>query len=267
MEISSLNNPRIKEAIKLEKASERKNRKLFVAEGYREISKAFNAGFDFETIFYCPDLISEIHAQFLKRAVKAERISVSHKVYEKMAYRENTDGLIGIGKWKEPSLEDIPAKSDGLYLVIETVEKPGNLGAILRTADAAGVDAVIVCDSQTDLYNPNVIRSSLGCLFTNRVINTSTEECISFLKERRIHILAAALQNSRLYYDTDMRKSTAIVLGSEDKGLSESWRKAAGQIIRIPMLGEADSLNVSVSAAILTFEAIRQRNLAKKQEA
>jgi TrmH family RNA methyltransferase len=147
-----------------------------------------------------------------------------------------------------------------LVVVLERVEKPGNLGAILRSADAAGVSAVIVCDPLTDLYNPNLIRSSVGAIFSVPSVACSSEACISFLKAKGIQILTAQLQDSHLYYDTDMRQATAIVMGTESTGLTDVWRRAADAHIRIPMLGRLDSLNVSVSAAILLFEAVRQRH-------
>jgi TrmH family RNA methyltransferase len=152
-------------------------------------------------------------------------------------------------------------KSNPVYVVLESVEKPGNLGAILRSADAAGIDGVIVCDPLTDLYNPNLIRSSIGAIFTVPVAVCSSEECIAFLKEHKIQILTAQLQDSNLYYEQDMTKGTAIVMGTESTGLTDTWRKAADAHIRIPMLGKLDSLNVSVSAAILMYEAVRQRRV------
>ena len=160
---------------------------------------------------------------------------------------------------KKQSLSDLSLPQDPLIVVLESVEKPGNLGAVLRSADAAGVDAVIVCDPLTDLYNPNLIRSSIGAVFTVPVVACSSEECIAFLKSKGIKILTAQLQDSELYYATDMTCGTAIVMGTESTGLTTQWRKAADAHIRIPMLGALDSLNVSVSAAILMFEAVRQR--------
>ena len=156
-------------------------------------------------------------------------------------------------------LSDLPQKENPLYVVLERVEKPGNLGAVLRSADAAQADAVIVCDPLTDLFNPNLIRSSIGAIFTVPCVACSTDECIAFLKDHGVRILTAQLQDSHLYYDTDMRCGTAIVMGTESTGLTDTWRRAADAHIRIPMLGRLDSLNVSVSAAILLFEAVRQR--------
>ena len=186
---------------------------------------------------------------------------VTKEVYEKMAYRGSAEGVMAVVKSKERRLEDLQLSESPLIVVVERVEKPGNLGAILRSADAAGADAVVVCDALTDLWNPNLIRSSIGAVFTVPCVVCSSEECIAYLKGHGIQILTAQLQDSRLYYDTDMRCGTAIVMGTEATGLTEVWRQAADAHIRIPMLGQLDSLNVSVSAAILLFEAVRQREV------
>jgi TrmH family RNA methyltransferase len=192
---------------------------------------------------------------------------VTSQVYEKMAYRGSTEGIIAVAKCKDHSLSSLLTphfslleKKNPLIVVLESVEKPGNLGAILRTAEAAGVDAVIVCDPLTDIYNPNLIRASIGGVFSVPIAVCDSKECIAFLKERGIRILTAQLQDSYEYYDYDMRRATAIVMGTESTGLTDQWREAADAHIRIPMLGRLDSLNVSVSAAILMYEAVRQRN-------
>ena len=184
---------------------------------------------------------------------------VSRNVYEKIAYREGTEGIIAEMKYKDRRLEDIKLSENPLIVVLESVEKPGNLGAVLRSADAAGADAVIICDPLTDLYNPNLIRASIGAIFSRQVAAATSEETISWLKANNIQILTAQLQDSSLYYDTPMTGPTAIVMGTESTGLTDIWRKAADKHIRIPMLGALDSLTVSVSAAILLFEAVRQR--------
>jgi len=186
--------------------------------------------------------------------------AVSKEVYSKIAYREGTEGLIAEVYCRKKELSDLTLKANPLIVVLESVEKPGNLGAVLRSADAAGVDAVIVCDPLTDLYNPNLIRASLGGIFTVPCVACTSDEAIRFLKSNEIRILTAQLQDSQWYYDTDMRKGTAIVIGTESTGLTQLWRDAADAHIKIPMLGSLDSLNASVSAAILMFEAVRQRN-------
>ena len=204
-------------------------------------------------------------AEGMKEAKEVERMrgvkvtEVTGGVYEKMAYRGGTEGVMAVVKSQERGLEELDLSEDPLIVVVERVEKPGNLGAILRSADAAGADAVVVCDPLTDLWNPNLIRSSIGAVFTVPCVACGSEECIEFLKAHGIQILTAQLQDSELYYDTDMRRGTAIVMGTEATGLTEVWRQAADAHIRIPMLGRLDSLNVSVSAAILLYEAVRQR--------
>ncbi|MBQ2497176.1 MAG: RNA methyltransferase, partial [Prevotella sp.] len=185
--------------------------------------------------------------------------TVSPKVYEHIAYRGSTEGVVAVVKCRERSLDDLELGETPLIIVLESVEKPGNLGAVLRSADAAKADAVIVCDPLTDLYNPNLIRASIGAVFTVPVVTCDSSACIDFLKSKNIQILTAQLQDSSLYYETDMRRGIAIVMGTESTGLTQQWRLAADAHIRIPMLGRLDSLNVSVSAAILLFEAVRQR--------
>ena len=186
-------------------------------------------------------------------------VEVPRELYEKIAYRGGTEGMIAEVKVRGKGLGDLMLPDNPLVVVLEGVEKPGNLGAVLRSADAAGADAVLICDPLTDLYNPNLIRSSVGAVFTVPCVACSSDECIRFLKQKNIQILTAQLQDSRLYYDTDMTVPTAIVMGTEHDGLTDQWRQAADAHIRIPMLGRIDSLNVSVSAAILMFEAVRQR--------
>ena len=187
-------------------------------------------------------------------------IEVPKDLYEKIAYRGGTEGVIAEVMARELSLQELRLRENPLVVVLEGVEKPGNLGAVLRSADAAGADAVLVCDPLTDLFNPNLIRASIGAVFTVPVACCGSGEAIKWLKNNNIKIYTAQLQDSSWYYDTDMRGGTAIVIGTEATGLTDGWREAADAHIRIPMLGELDSLNASVSAAILLFEAVRQRN-------
>lgn len=257
--ITSAQNPKIKQLILLQqKSSERRKTGLFVAEGRREIMHCAEAGYEIDTLFYCPDLLGD--DDFVSDlAVHAKSFAVSPNVYAKIAYRGSTEGIVAEIKSRHTALADLQLSENPLIVVLESVEKPGNLGAVLRSADAAGADAVIVCDPLTDLYNPNLIRSSIGAAFTVPCVACPSEECIDFLKRKGISILTAQLQDSSLYYETDMRKATAIVIGTESTGLTDVWREAADAHIRIPMLGRLDSLNASVSAAILLFEAVRQR--------
>ena len=252
--ITSAQNPKVKRLLALQqKSSERREAGLFVVEGRRELERCLAAGFEVQTVFCTPEVASVVPQGTY------DRFLVSPKVYERMAYRGSTEGVIAEVRTRQLRLEDMALGSSPLLVVLESVEKPGNLGAILRSADAAGATAVVVCDPLTDLYNPNVVRASTGAVFSMPMVACTSEECIRFLKEHGISILTAQLQDSELYYDTDMRGPTAIVMGTEATGLTQQWRRAATAHIRIPMLGITDSLNVSVSAAILLFEAVRQR--------
>ena len=313
--ITSTQNPKIKRLLALqEKSSERRKSGLFVVEGRRELQHCVEAGYEIESVFVelkneesrfarneelqlpsNPD--SNSHSSFFTLHSSLKNIfTVSPHVYERIAYRGSTEGVVAIVKARHLTLGDIscaalpPTGSEGvngltrcqavlsdrsrtpllrtgkvgrgaLFIILESVEKPGNLGAVLRSADAAGATAVIVCDPLTDLYNPNLIRASIGACFTVPTVACSSEECIRFLKDHGVQILTAQLQDSELYYNTDMTGPTAIVMGTESTGLTEQWRQAADAHIRIPMLGRLDSLNVSVSAAILLFEAVRQREI------
>lgn len=253
--ITSGQNPKIRQLLLLQqKSAERRRQGLFVVEGHREIAHCLACGYEAETIYYCPDMLQDV--DFPTREI----VAVSSKVYEKIAYRGSTEGCVAIVRSRSLHLEDLQLPEHPLIIVLERVEKPGNIGAVLRTADAAGADAVLVCDSPTDLFNPNLIRSSIGAIFTVPTVSCTSEECIAYLKAKGIQILTAQLQDSRLYYDTPMHCGTAIVMGTESTGLTNAWREAADSHIRIPMLGRLDSLNVSISAAVLLYEAVRQRN-------
>jgi TrmH family RNA methyltransferase len=256
-QITSLQNPKIKLLTALQqKSSERRRTGLFVVEGQQELQHCIRAGYEVDTVFWCPELCPAV---LPPEAGAARCFQVSPDVYAKVAYRGSTEGVIAEVRTRTLRLDDLKLGEHPLIVVLESVEKPGNLGAVLRSADASGVDAVVVCDPLTDLYNPNLIRSSVGAAFTVPCVACRSDECIAFLKQRGIKILTAQLQDSHLYYDTDMTCGTAIVMGTEHDGLTDQWRQAADAHIRIPMLGEIDSLNVSVSAAILMFEAVRQR--------
>ena len=257
--VTSSQNRKVKTLLALqEKARLRKEMGLFVVEGRRELEHCVRAGFEIDTLFYCPEIVGSA-VGLLERA--GQIIEVPRELYEKIAYRGSTEGMIAEVKVRERKLEGLEMKENPLVVVLEGVEKPGNLGAVLRSADAAGADAVLVCDPLTDLYNPNLIRASIGAVFTVPVVCCGSQEAITWLKDNHIKIYTAQLQDSSWYYDTDMKGGTAIVVGTEATGLTDAWRKAADAHIRIPMLGELDSLNASVSAAILLYEAVRQRNV------
>ena len=255
--ITSTQNPKIKNLLLLqEKSKARREQGLFVVEGRRELEHCIAAGYTVRTVFVCPEIAGAV---ILSEVEKFLVIEITERVYRKVAYRESTEGIIAEVECKSLTLEDLQIPENPLIVVLESVEKPGNLGAVLRSADAAGADAVLVCDPLTDLYNPNLIRASIGAVFTVPTVACSSADAIAFLQERCIQILTAQLQDSSFYYDVDMRRGTALVMGTESTGLTAAWRKAATAHIRIPMLGRLDSLNVSVSAAILLFEAVRQR--------
>ena len=264
--ITSAQNPKVKLLLELqEKSKIRRKEGLFVVEGYRELLHCLSAGYVAHTVFVCSEIISSHELEELEEIVsqsteKCRYFDLPRHLYEKVAYRGSTEGVVAELYCKTHSLEALNLKENPLVIVLESVEKPGNLGAVLRSADAAGADAVVVCDPLTDLYNPNLIRSSIGGIFTVPVAAASSEETIQWLKNNHIKIFTAQLQDSKWYYDTDMKGGTALVMGTEATGLTNVWRKAADAHIKIPMLGKLDSLNVSVSAAILLFEAVRQRN-------
>ena len=254
--ITSLQNPKVKEVTALQSSSSlRREKGLFVVEGMREVERCVESGFRLRSVFYCPALCR--HFPILSEEVRIFEVSEA-------VYRGSTEGLLAVvcGSAQDRSLEALDRSGLGdnpLIVVVESVEKPGNLGAMLRTADASGVSAVLVCDPHTDLYNPNLIRASLGGVFTRNIAVCTSAEAIAWLKDRSISILTAQLQDSDLYYDTDMIRPTALVFGTEADGLSDIWRQAADAHIRIPMLGSIDSLNVSASMAVLCYEALRQR--------
>ncbi|MGB5553427.1 MAG: RNA methyltransferase [Flavobacteriaceae bacterium] len=263
-QISSLQNPLVKKVLVLkEKSRERKKTGLFVLEGQRELRLALKGGFEISTVFFYEDIIlRDEMLQMFAEASAPEFISVSKEVYQKMAYRDTTEGIVAIARSKSHTLDDLKLSTKNpLILVAEAPEKPGNIGALLRSADAANLDAVIIANPKGDLYNPNIIRSSVGCVFTNTIATATSEEVIHFMKTNAIKMYCAALTASKNYLETDFKGATAIVVGTEATGLSTDWLDTSTQNIIIPMQGEIDSMNVSVSAAILIFEAKRQRSL------
>ncbi|MDO8592185.1 MAG: RNA methyltransferase [bacterium] len=259
LKINSPQNEKIKNIAKLrESGRERKKHGLFVIEGEREINLAIAGGVEIESLFYCAG-----YGRQKLRLAEEKVFEVSEKVFSKISWRENPDGLLAVAEIKEQNLEDIKLGANPLLIVLEAVEKPGNLGAILRTADAAGADAVVINDPGTDLYNPNVIRASQGTAFTVQAVVSSISETIKFCQQNKIKIFTAAPAAKLEYVKADYGTPCAIVLGAEDKGLSHEWLKAADEKISIRMRGRIDSLNVSVSAAVILFEALRQREANK----
>ncbi|MGG7034345.1 MAG: TrmH family RNA methyltransferase [Flavobacterium sp.] len=260
-QISSPQNQFIKSLVLLqEKSKARKQSGTFLIEGFREISLALKGGYKLETILFLPEICSEREVRQLSK--EADLIEINKDVYQKLAYRDTTEGVIAVAKSKQLNLSDLKLSENPLILIMEAPEKPGNIGALLRTADAANLDAVIIANPRGDLYNPNIVRSSVGCLFTNNIATGTTSEIIAFLKERNINFYCATLQNSTSYHTQDYTSPTALVVGTEAAGLTQEWRDAATQNIIIPMQGAIDSMNVSVAAAILIFEAKRQRGFS-----
>jgi TrmH family RNA methyltransferase len=258
-QITSIQNPFIKSLVLLqEKAKARKQTGTFLIEGLREISLAIKGGYEIETVLFLPELVTESQINKLVSS-PVPLIEINKEVYQKLAYRDTTEGILAVAKTKSLQLSDLKLSSNPLILVAEAPEKPGNIGALLRTADAANLDAVLIANPKSDLYNPNIVRSSVGCLFTNQIAAGTTAEIIAFLKEKKIDFYCATLQNSTSYHTQDFTTPTALVVGTEATGLTQDWRDAATQNIIIPMQGEIDSMNVSVAAAILIFEAKRQR--------
>jgi len=261
--ITSAQNPKIKSLLSLEKSRERRKQQLFIIEGAKEVRMALEAGYKIGNIFFCDEIVDKNDSADLLREDKL-LVPVSKEVFDKIAIRESTGGILAVAEQKAHRLEDIRLSKNPLILILEAVEKPGNLGAILRTADAAGVDAVIICDPQTDFYNPNVIRSSVGCVFTKQIASATSEETITWLKQNGINIFCTYLKASWPYHETDFTKPAAIVMGTEATGLSEIWVKNSSANIIIPMQGKIDSMNVSNVAAVVVFEAMRQRGFQKQ---
>ena len=259
--INSVQNNHVKNLYLLStKPRERKEQGLFVIEGARELSMAFKGGYVPNAVYVCPPLFAKSRYPANLRAVPSSNLyEVSEDIFQKLAYREGSDGILAIARSKSHRLSNLKLSDNPFVIVLETVEKPGNLGAILRTADAAKADAVIVCDPTADIYNPNTIRASIGCSFTVPIAVGTNQEILTFLKNHRIQTFAAELMAAEWYHESDFTSASAILMGTEADGLSQFWLDNADKRIKIPMRGAIDSLNVSVSTAVLTFEAMRQR--------
>jgi len=259
--ISSAKSPRIKWLRALQKSHERKRSGLFIIEGTKETALALAAGYEITSLFYCPGLLpADKTAQYLSQLpAGCERYEVERELFNTLVYRRESGGIVAVAVQKDLALDNLKVADNPLMVVLEKVEKPGNLGAILRTADAAALDAVIICDTQTDVYNPNVVRSSIGCLFTNRVAVADSPVVIRWLKDHGVAIYAATLEGATFYHQVDYHRPSAIVMGTESTGLTGVWIKHADAGIKIPMLGKIDSMNVSTAAAVIIYEARKQR--------
>lgn len=256
--ITSTQNPKIRSLLTLGKPRERRKQGLFIVEGRKEIALARAAGYKMGNLFFCDELITRAEVEALT-SPDTLLIPVSRDVFEKVAIRENSGGVLAVAEQKTHRLDAIRLGANPLILILESVEKPGNLGAILRTADAAGLDAVIICDPKTDFYNPNVIRSSVGCLFTNQVASATSEETLAWLRSNNIVVYSTYLNASKPYHTVDYKIPCAVVMGTEATGLSDTWTRSGQTPVIIPMKGKVDSMNVSTAAAVIVFEARRQR--------
>ena len=262
-EITSTNNAKVRYLLQLKrKSSARKEFKEFVIEGKREIISALKNGYEIKSLFFCPSLISEKEILDLSNQYDIQTVffRLARQVYQKVAYRDSTEGIIALAKMKAQGINELKLQENPIVLVAEGIEKPGNIGAMLRSVDGSGADALILVNPVVDIYNPNVIRASIGMVFSTQIAVTGLKGLQNWLSEQGISLYAATLQNSSLYYKQNFKKPVALAVGAEDKGLSNEMRDLAAGQVYIPMNGQADSLNVSVSAAILLYEAVRQRN-------
>lgn len=257
--ITSLQNEQVKEVVRLRERRERDKTDCFLIEGYRELLRALEGGRKIEKLFVCPEFFLGSNEKSLIAKANAPVLECTKEVFSKISYRDRPDGLLAISPQMHRSLKDLQLKNSPFLLIAESIEKPGNLGTILRSADAAGVDAVIVCDPTTDIHNPNVVRSSVGTLFTLPVLEATGEETLNFLKQNKIAIVSATPHAEKEFTEVDFTVPLAIVVGTEQYGLSENWMKQADIAVRIPMLGKADSLNVASATTLLLYEVIRQR--------
>jgi RNA methyltransferase, TrmH family len=262
MDITSLQNAKIKKALKLWKRSEREEHDLFLIEGYRELKHAAFNKIEIETLFFCPKLFLGANENNLIRSLQNVGVQIlecSEMVFRKLSYRDRPDGMLAIAKQRHMGLADIKKSENPFLVVAEGIEKPGNLGTILRSADGAGVDAVLVCDHRTDIHNPNVVRASVGALFTLPVIESESEKTFQWLKREGIAIVAASPSAKVEYTDADFTQPLAIVLGTEQFGLTKKWMEESDMKVRLPMRGVTDSLNVAMASTLLLYEVIRQR--------
>lgn len=263
MKITSLQNSKIKDVARLRERRHRDESQLFLIEGFREVKRAVEAGWEIDAFFYAPDWFLGSQENQLLEKIRAPHHECTKDVFQKISYRDRPDGLLAIGKQKHRTLKEFSFSQCAFILIAESIEKPGNLGTILRSCDAVGVDGVILCDPTTDLYNPNVVRASVGTLFSQRIFESSTSEAIPFLKEKGIEIIAATPAGDKIYTEENFQGPIAIAMGTEQYGLTQFWMDHADKKVKIPMRGVADSLNVSSATTLLLYEVLRQRNLSR----
>jgi TrmH family RNA methyltransferase len=259
--ISSKQNPRIKNLLHLQKHSERVKQNLFLIEGLKETEKALHSDYKCDSFFFCPEIIDRDKIyKLLNFQFEGKTFELTREIFNKLAYRKDSGGVLLLARPKDHNLDKLVLPDNPLLLIIEGIEKPGNIGAIYRTADAAGISAIIICDPGTDLYNPNTLRASLGCVFTIPTAISANNETIEWLKNRKIKIYTSYLQAAIPYYEANFCQAAAIVMGTESTGVTDIWLNSSDANIIIPMQGQADSMNVSTAAAVLIFEARRQRD-------
>lgn len=262
VKLTSAQNPKVKFTCKLRDRKQRDRHSLTLLEGFRELSRGHEFGMKIKEVFFCPSLfLGENEMPLIERlrAAGADIYEVTSAILTKMTYRDRPEGLVAVAETKRHTLDAIPVRKNGLYLIAESIEKPGNLGSILRSADATGVDGVILCDKRTDIYNPNVIRSSTGALFTVPLAETERDQALKWAKDNEIELVAATPHTETFHTNVDLSAGVAILVGAEQYGLSDFWLEQADILVKIPMLGKIDSLNVATATTILLYEAVRQR--------
>jgi len=260
VKISSVHNKKVLSLRKLYKSRERKLSDVFIVEGIKEVQRGLDSGLEIQSLFFCPKIFTDNIEDVIKKYdIRCSIFELDEKVYEKLAYRGNTEGLLAVFKKKNYNLDELIVKENDLFIILESVEKPGNLGAVLRTADAAGVTAILLTESKVDQYHPNVIRSSIGAVFNIPVIVSTNNAVFDWLNSKKISFYSAALPSYQSLYSLDLQSKTALVFGTESDGLSDFWLKENKRTFTIPMSGIVDSLNVSVSVAVAVYETVRQR--------
>lgn len=256
-EIKSLQNPRIKELLKLKKPRERRERGQFLIEGYKEIKAAASYGVNIFEFYYCPELAKENPTELI---TDENIVEIPQKIFDRLSYRENGDGFLAVAETFSYTLEDIDPQKETIIPVFENVEKPGNLGAVIRTVVSMGLNTLVLNDMQTDIFNPNVIRASLGGMFGVKIVKATPKETYNWLKDNGYEVLVTSAHASEEYTSVDLKQSFGLILGSESSGVSDYWRENADKLVTIPMEGEVSSLNVSTATAVILYEARRQRN-------
>ncbi|MEA2011951.1 MAG: RNA methyltransferase [Verrucomicrobiota bacterium] len=260
--ITSLQNNRIKRLVKLRSRRQRDIENVFLIEGYRSLKRALENNINIAELYFCQEMFLGKNEDALIEELRkrgAEIFPINNSAFKKCAYRDRPEGLLAVAPQFHTSLEQLPTKKNPFFIVAESIEKPGNLGTMLRTADGAGVDGLILCDKCTDIFNPNVVRASTGALFSVPIAEASSEDALSWLKKNNVSVLSATPHTDNIYTEVDLNRPLAVIVGTEQHGLSQRWLDTADIQVKIPMKGKMDSLNVSVATALLLYEVLRQR--------